>query len=171
MSGDTGDASDIFNAQGAYVKEFKVTGPFPPNSDTAVQRIRISPRRLRGRTGFPRVVRFQGCAGGRRRGLQEKPADTQAGLNVFRRFQSHFQRREEAVIRFYSADKAALWLGGSKLELAKKDSKTDEFLVDADLKSGESKVLIMLYSRKFPRFSVRISGAGGKKIEGLKYGL
>lgn len=175
VKGKDDKARELYNAGGAFVSALKVAGPFPGGKNEDF----INPASFK--TSAPVVVNGENYEWF---DFTEVPAH---GIVDFRKsrktkisksiFYSAFKIKSgsemDAILKIYARSEVKLWLNGELVFEA--DSKEirakNEHEIPIKLKKGENKALLKLRSKKYARFSIRISDLKHKKIDAVSYGL
>ncbi|HOO56692.1 MAG TPA: HEAT repeat domain-containing protein [bacterium] len=173
MDGQNENAVEMYDAEGGYVREIKVLGPLPMKSNIQVDPAQIdfsnsyevSPGVSVSWFDFKNVPPG-GVIDFRKDGL------TRVSESLFyASFAIVPDNGGDFVIKFYTKDRAKIWVNGEAQKLSKENKLDDEYVMPVSLKPGANRVLLMLGSKKYPRFSFRVSTSDGKKIEGPGYEL
>ncbi len=175
LNGEKQKARDIYERGGKYVREVMVLGPIYGR----VKGTLVAP----GAVDTSKPVEYEGAE------YRWLKFDTVADRGVidFRRmretkvskgtslvtFTIDSESKQDVLLKLYSKSSVDMWLNGKEIFRAnpKQIRAKDEHPVEITLNEGENRVLMKLLDKMYPRFSIRVSGPGGEKIDTISYGL
>lgn len=175
VKGNDEKARELYNAGGSFVPAVKVIGPFPGNKseefidaasfDTSAS-VSVNGETLEwfDFTDVPAhgIIDFR------------KSRKTKISKSIFyTAFKINSKAEEDVVLKLYTRSEVKLWINGELVfEADPKEARAkNEHEIPLKLKSGENTALLKLRSKKYARFSVRISDLKHKKTDAVSYGL
>ncbi|MFA6450922.1 MAG: hypothetical protein WCX65_15720 [bacterium] len=173
LSGQDGKAKDLLSSGGVFVLAVKALGPLPNDGQDYIDPAKIDfAAPIASPTGVDiswidlTNIPDSGAIDFRRNASLRNPNSA-----YYAAFKMNVKSAEKAVLKIYGSDDTiSLWLNGKAI-ISADAFKDQEKAFDAELKSGANLAVLKVYSRRSPRFSIRISGPNDKNISGLSVSL
>lgn len=173
VKGKDDKARELYNAGGTFVPALKVVGPFKTNDDiidpasfdvSAPVTVKGDSYEWFDFTEVPAhgIIDFR------------KSRKTKVSKSIFySAFTVNSESDMDAILKLYARSEVKLWLNGELVFEAnvKQIHEKNEHEIPITLKKGENKALVKLRTKKYARFSIRISDKKHKKIDAVSYGL
>ncbi len=173
MNGQQDKADALFTAGGSFATAVKVVGPFPNDGQDYVEPDKIDfNSTVTSPTGEELMwTDFTDIPENGIIDFRKNPSLRIPNSAFYAALKINMKKADKGLIKIYGKEETvSLWLNGKSIA-ADKSLEDQEAKFEAPFKNGENQALIKISSRKYPRFSIRVSTMDDKKFKTLSFGL
>ncbi len=167
LNGQADKATALYNAGGAYVKAFKVFGPLAIST-------KLEPATPELPAFAPDGTElawfdFREVGEGGAADFRKNQATKTSRSVYFASFKVNSKKAQDAVFKITTEDKVVVWVNGK--QVFDTEGSAAEQKTGIKIKAGSNDILLGIMSKRYARFSVRLSDKQDQVLPGANYGI